>query len=138
VFGDTIDYAAVCIHRRTWWPLQPRHVAMAPTGHIHFHPHGDLWCQDFSKASLSRQGFFIHEMTHVWQTQQRGRWYLVLMRHPFCRYRYTLRPGSVLEDYGLEQQAEIIRHVFLHRQGYALPGKPPLSALEPLLPPDFP
>ncbi len=111
---------------------------MAPCGDIHFHPQGDLWCDDFAAAALHRQGFFIHEMTHVWQAQQRGRWYLVLMRHPFCRYRYALKPGRMLEDYGLEQQAEIIRHVFLHRQGYALPGKPTLAALEPLLPADFP
>ena len=111
---------------------------MAPMGNIYFHPEGGGWSEDFAAETVRRQAFFIHEMTHVWQAQKKGRLYLVLMRHPFCRYRYTLRPGRCLEDYGLEQQAEIIRHVFLHRQGYALPGKPTLAELEPLLPRDFP
>jgi len=59
---------------------------MAPTGHIWFHPDGGGWSDDFSEETLSRQGFFIHELTHVWQSQNGGRFYLPLMRHPFCRY----------------------------------------------------
>ena len=88
---------------------------MAPTGNIHFHPHGDLWSDDFAAEPLHRQGLFIHEMTHVWQTQTRGRFYLPLMRHPFCRYAFALRDGRPFDRYGLEQQAEIVRHVFLAR-----------------------
>ena len=33
-------------------------------------------------SRLAGQGFFIHEMTHVWQAQKGGRFYLPLMRHP--------------------------------------------------------
>ena len=77
-----------------WWPFQPRSAAMAPMGNIYFHPDGGGWSDDFSKEPLGRQGFFIHEMTHVWQAQTRGRFYLPLMRHPFCRYAYELKPGS--------------------------------------------
>lgn len=95
---------------------------MAPQGDIHFHPRGEAYCDDFSRENLARQGFFIHEMTHVWQTQSRGRWYLVLNRHPFCRYDYALKPGQPLEAYGIEQQAEIVRHAFLLRHGARLPG----------------
>ena len=57
---------------------------MAPMGHLHFHPSGDSYCDDFASAGVSLQGHFIHEMTHVWQTQTRGRWYLPLHR-PFSR-----------------------------------------------------
>ena len=117
IFGDAIDYTQVQLVHRKWWPLQPRNVAMAPTGNIHFHPHGDLWSDDFSKEPLWTQGFFIHEMTHVWQTQKSGRFYLPLMRHPFCRYRYEIVPGRPFARYGLEQQAEIIRHLFLAENG---------------------
>ncbi len=117
VFGTAIDCGMVTIRRRRWFPLQPRRVTMAPMGHMHFHPGSDSYCDDFAKASLSLQGHFIHEMTHVWQSQTRGRWYLPLMRHPFCRYDYALRPGARLESYGLEQQAEIVRHAFLLRNG---------------------
>jgi len=86
---------------------------MAPDGHIYFHPRGSSYRDDFALAPLSWQGFFIHEMTHVWQAQARGRWYLPTRRHPFCRYAYRLRPGWPLARYGIEQQAEIVRHAFL-------------------------
>ena len=117
VFGDAIDYALVSLVRRKWWPFQPRGIVMAPSGNIHFHPASTLWSQDFSRESLSLQGLFIHEMTHVWQAQTRGRWYLPLMRHPFCRYSYQLVDGRPFGRYGLEQQAEIIRHRFLADRG---------------------
>lgn len=95
---------------------------MAPSGHMHFHPRSANYCDDFADADLGFQGHFIHEMTHVWQAQTMGRWYLPLMRHPFCRYTYRLVPGRPLTRYGLEQQAEIVRHAFLLRSGASLPG----------------
>ncbi|MEY4056760.1 MAG: hypothetical protein RL519_2095 [Pseudomonadota bacterium] len=95
---------------------------MAPMGHLHFHPRAEAYCDDFSAASLRLQGHFIHEMTHVWQVQTKGRWYLLLRRHPFSRYSYRLKPGWPLERYGLEQQAEIVRHAFLLREGALLAG----------------
>ncbi len=95
---------------------------MAPRGHLHFHPLGEAYCEDFGTASLTRQGLFIHEMTHVWQTQTRGDWYLVLNRPFSRRYDYSLRPGWALERYGIEQQAEIVRHAFLLRNGMRLAG----------------
>jgi len=134
IFGDALDCGTVQIKRQRWFPLQPRNVVMAPTGHVHIHPYGDLWSDDYSCDTIAMQGLFLHEMTHIWQTQTRGRLYLPLMRHPFCRYRYTLRPGWKFEDYGLEQQAEIVRHVFLRRNDLAPPGTPPLAALEAVLP----
>ena len=134
IFGDSVDYRPVRIVRRSWWPFQPRNVAMAPCGNIHFHSDSDLWSDDFAAEPPGRQSLFIHEMTHVWQAQTRGKYYLPLMRHPFCRYRYELREGWPLERYGLEQQAEIVRHVFLMRRGRAVPGAPPLGALEAILP----
>ena len=112
----------VRIRRRRWFPLQPRRVSMAPMGHLHFHPGSVSYCDDFATADLHLQGHFIHEMTHVWQVQTKGRWYLVLHRHPLCRYDYTLKPGWPLQRYGLEQQAEIVRHAFLLRHGAHLPG----------------
>ena len=129
VFGDAIDYVQVHLVRRKWWPFQPRGVVMAPTGNIHFHPDDHLWSEDFSRERLSLQGLFIHEMTHVWQSQKRGRFYLALMRHPFCRYDYKLAPGRPFSHYGLEQQAEIVRHAFLASHGGNPPVCPPASLL---------
>ena len=122
MFGNAIDYAKVTIRRKKWFPFQPRKVTMAPRGHLHFHPLGEGYCEDFSLISPMRAGLFIHEMTHVWQTQTKGDWYLVLNRHPFCRYDYALRPGWPLERYGIEQQAEIVKHAFLLRNGFKLAG----------------
>lgn len=106
---------------------------MAPCGHLHFHPASLLYHDDFAVAGRAAQGLFLHEMTHVWQTQTRGRFYLPLMRHPMCRYDYALRPGWTLDRYGIEQQAEIVRHVFLLRHGVIVPGAPPLESYRGIL-----
>ena len=95
---------------------------MAPRGHIHFHPLSPNYCDDFGAADIWLQGHFIHEMTHVWQSQTKGSWYLPLLRHPFCRYDYSLKPGAPLPAYGIEQQAEIVRHAFLLRNGVRVAG----------------
>ena len=122
VFGDAIDYTKVSLRRRKWAFFQPREITMAPRGHLHFHPKGSGYCDDFAAAGILRQGLLIHELTHVWQTQTRGEWYLLLHRHPWCRYDYSLKPGWRLEKYGIEQQAEIVKHAFWLRNGYRMPG----------------
>ncbi|MDC8753296.1 vgr related protein [Erythrobacter sp. sf7] len=134
MFCDAIDYARVTIRRRRFFPLHPRRVTMAPMGHLHFHPQAQHYCDDFAVAPLHHQAHFIHEMTHVWQAQTRGRWYLILRRHPWCRYDYAIKPGWILEQYGIEQQAEIVRHAFLLRQEVKVAGSPPLEAYETILP----
>jgi hypothetical protein len=122
VFGTAVDCTRVTIRRRRWFPFQPRQVTMAPMGHLHFHPASDNYCDDFSVRDLALQGHFIHEMTHVWQSQTRGKWYLPLCRPFSRRYDYALRPGVPLTEYGIEQQAEIVRHAFLLRNGWQVAG----------------
>ena len=134
MFGESIDYDPVRIHRRKYFWFQPKRTIMAPNGHIWVHPVSPLWSDDYSTAPLGLKALFIHEMTHVLQAQQRGRYYLPLMRHPFCRYAYTIRPGWPFDRYGLEQQAEIVRHIFLLRNGRAFPGAPALAQLESIVP----
>lgn len=134
MFGDAIDLSEVTIRRRRWFPFQPTEVTMAPRGHIHFHPDASAYCDDFAHGTLAQQALLIHEMTHVWQAQQRGSWWLVLMRHPWCRYDYALKPGWPLTRYGIEQQAEIVMHTFLMRQGRSVAGAPSLASYEAILP----
>jgi hypothetical protein len=134
LFRDAIDYARIRVSNRKWIFFHPRNALMAPCGHIHAHPDGGLWSADYGIEQIGLQALFLHEMTHIWQAQRRGRFYLPLMRHPFCRYRYTIVPGRRFERYGLEQQAEIVRHAFLLRQGRSVPEAPPLAELEALLP----
>lgn len=132
IFGNAVDYAQVGIVRRKWAFFQPRETVMAPRGSIHFHPRGTLYRDDFAAAGLDDQGLFIHEMVHVWQHQQGIT--LPLRRHPFCRYDYAIRPGLRFERYGIEQQAEIVRHAFLLRRGARVIGAPPLGIYEGILP----
>jgi hypothetical protein len=129
VFRDAIDLARVRLIEGKWWPFQPRRSAMAPMGDIWFHPDGGGWSEDFSKEPLSTQAYFIHEMTHVWQSQKGGRFYLPLMRHPFCRYHYALEPGKPFRHYGIEQQAEIVRHRFLANHDAPVTVLPPPELL---------
>lgn len=134
MFGDAIDLDRVAINNRPWWRFQPRNVIMAPDGEIWCHPAGTLYRHCFASGDLGAQGLFLHELTHVWQSQRGGRWFLPLMRHPFCRYGYSIRPGWPLRRYGIEQQAEIVRHAFLLRAGAKVPGAPPLERYESILP----
>jgi len=134
VFGDAIDCALVSVRRHKWFVFQPRRAVMAPTGNIHVHPDSEMWSEDYSAEDIQRQALFLHEMTHVWQTQQRGFFYLPLMRHPFCRYGYRLKPGLRFEDYGLEQQGEMVRHLHLRRHGAGPPNAPSLAQLEQIVP----
>lgn len=132
VFGDAIDYARARVANRPWAFFQPANTTMAPLGTIHFHPKSGLYHADFAEAPLGVQGLFVHEMVHVWQHQQGI--FLPLRRHPFCRYGYALKPGQPFARYGLEQQAEIVRHAFLLRHRAVIAGAPPLAQYETLLP----
>ncbi|WP_379550411.1 vgr related protein [Qipengyuania sp. DGS5-3] len=122
IFGTAIDYDKVTIRRRKWFPFQPRKVTMAPWGHVHFHPKGDAYCDDFARESTIRQGLLIHELVHVWQTQKMGWWYLPLIRPFSHRYDYSLKPGWPLYRYGIEQQAMIVQHAFWLRNGVKVAG----------------
>ncbi|MBC2660458.1 vgr related protein [Novosphingobium flavum] len=133
IFGSALEPAGVTVRRRKWFPFQPRQTVMAPCGHIHFHPAGSLYCDDFSTAGPSAQGLFVHELTHVWQTQRHGRWWLPLRRHPFCRYDYTLKADWPIERYGIEQQAEIVRHAWFSRMGWRIPDDHSPQILDCLL-----
>ena len=134
MFGSAIDYSRVSIWRRKFFPFQPRQITMAPRGNLHFHPQGDSYCEDFAHAKSPLQALFIHEMTHVWQVQTRGNWFLILRRMPWARYDYVLKPGWKLTQYGIEQQAMIVQHAFTLRRGGTVRGAPPLEQYLLLLP----
>ena len=134
VFGAAVDPAPVRIRRRRWFPFQPTATVMAPMGHLHFAPANPHYCDDFADAGLNAQGLFIHEMVHVWQTQQRGRCWLPLMRHPFCSYRYTFVEGQPFDRFGIEQQAVIVRQWFMAKRGHPSPGAPSLTELNSVVP----
>lgn len=106
---------------------------MAPDGALWFHPDSPDWREDFSRESLGLKAFVIHELTHVWQHQRGVN--LILKRLPLARYRYLpLKAGKRFRDYGIEQQAEIVRHAFMLREGGSVTGAPALNAYAALIP----
>jgi hypothetical protein len=133
VFGPTLRTDRVRIHLRKWWPFQPPNITMAPNGHIWFHPDSPVYRDDFARAHVDLKAFFLHEMTHVWQVQTGMN--IILMRGFWSPYTYLpLRPGKPFEMYGIEQQAEIVRHYYLLREGKQVKGAGPLALYERLLP----
>ncbi|NBF06983.1 DUF2345 domain-containing protein [Pseudomonas sp. Fl5BN2] len=117
VFADSIDYDKVRLRDENYVPWQGATYAMSPNGHIYF---GESWrgISDWSLEEPERRGFFIHEMTHVWQHQhgvnvllvgayQQAKQFLV-----GDQYLYQLEPGKTLKDYNIEQQGDIVRDYY--------------------------
>jgi hypothetical protein len=132
VFGDALDVSRAKVANRKWAFFQPKNTTMAPLGTIHFNPASGLYRDDFATAPLALQGLFVHELAHVWQHQSGI--FLPIRRHAFCRYGYALEPGRPFTRYGIEQQAEIVRHAFLLARGAEVPGAAPLAVYRDLLP----
>ena len=108
VFGDNIDLDTVQL-KTAWWVL--KNYAVSPNGNIYFHPAD--WVEDFSKVSINKQRWLIHELTHVWQLQQG----LKVVRGALInrRYDYDLAIGQSFFKYGIEQQARMVEDYFVHR-----------------------
>lgn len=51
------------------------------------------------------------------------------MRHPFCRYSYSIDPGRRFDRYGLEQQTALARHRFMADRVATLAQVPERSLL---------
>ena len=110
-----------------------KNYGISPNGHVYFNEHD--WCADFSQQSLGTQSWLIHELTDVWQIQQGIK---VVRKAIFDRqYQYVLEQGKLFLSYGIEQQAEIVRHIFLLRHGQKIRGAPPLEHYEGILPDSF-
>lgn len=109
IFARQIDLSTprICA---SYWIL--KHYAMSPNGHVYFHPEDYLL--DYSQAGLGKQAWFIHEMTHVWQSQQG---ISVFWRALFNRrYNYELQAGKHFLSYGVEQQAQMVQDYFVLRE----------------------
>ena len=118
VFRDSIDYARVTVHARRYVFFQPAASGMTPNGNVY--ACGDAHRADYASCDIDRRAFFIHEMAHVWQHQNRvlrvrTSAVRLMIRHGFRyahAYRYTLTRDRDLLDYNLEQQASIIEDYY--------------------------
>lgn len=87
--------------------------------------------RDFAKTPVGEQGWFVHELMHVWQAH-RGVFLAgaKLGALGAAAYAYAPKPAARLDHYNIERQAEIARHLFLARADEYQPGMPPLNWLE--------
>jgi hypothetical protein len=87
--------------------------------------------RDFASASIEEQGWFAHELMHVWQAA-RGTVLAGAKLRALGKRAYDYKPklGLKLAHYNIERQAEIARHLFLARAGAPEPAAPDLAWLE--------
>lgn len=125
VFGDEIVWRKVCIFQAPALGFG----AMVPLGGtIVF----SKWraAYDFSAAPFWDQGWFVHELTHVWQAQ-RGVVLAAAKLNALGKAAYAYTPNAPkLSAYNIERQAEIVRHLFLARAGAPEQAAPSKQWLE--------
>ena len=116
VFGDAVDYSKVKIHNHGYWMFfgfQDKRTAVTPNGQMYYPK--PIYRDDFSVESRD-QALFVHEMVHVWQHQlgYAVRWngLFVSSRGPDA-YEYSVAPGTLLSDYNMEQQGDIISDYYM-------------------------
>lgn len=91
--------------------------AMAPFGGLIVFSHWRA-ARDFSRAPIGEQGWFVHELAHVWQSAQ-GMFLPALKLAAMGKraYAYKARKTASFHQYNIERQAEIVRHLWLSRKG---------------------
>jgi len=111
IFRETINYSKVWVHKGSYFffGLQNKNTSMSPNGEMYFR---NYYHPDFSKASISNQHIFIHELSHVWQFQHGMRVKLRGLLSWAAKYQYALSSWP-LSVYGMEQQAQIIADYYL-------------------------
>ena len=118
LYGSSIDYSRVKIHDGKYFFGQPDNSGMTPNGEIYVS--SGAYHADYSMENASTQGFFVHEMGHVWQYQNSILniiWSALMeqITHFFDynkAYPYTLDANKTLIDYDIEQQASILEDYF--------------------------
>jgi len=146
IFKNSIFYSNVRIHKGEWLPfdMQPDDTAMSPNGEIYF-PTGKFQ-EDFSQAlDIKDKGWFVHEMTHVWQWNRgyRGRIVvkgglyglaaLVFGQKRIYGYDAKTDKNKKFSDFNMEQQADIIEHYFRAKYLGDIAYTPRLPFLEHIL-----
>lgn len=130
MFGREIDYDRVRIQQAPPAPF----AAMVPHRRTILF---SLWraAADFTDTSAQERGWFVHELAHVWQAR-RGVVLAAAKLKALGReaYEYRFEPGRPFSAYNIEQQAEIARHLYMHRIGVAVANAPSRERLEEIWP----
>ncbi len=87
--------------------------------------------RDFARAAPGEQGWFVHELMHVWQAAHGVVLAAAKLNALGKRaYAYKPRARAKLAHYNIERQAEIARHLFLARANAPEAGQPDREWLE--------
>lgn len=126
IFGEELDWPRL----RVVQAPKLGFGAMAPLSFSVLFSHWRAAC-DFAEAGLGEQGWFLHELTHVWQSAS-GRVVPLAKLHALGKRAYQVRPerGDSFVAHNIEAQAEIVRLLFLARAGAAPKDAPPREWLE--------
>lgn len=125
IFGNSIDYSAVKIHREKYSIGQSDDETVTPNGQMYLSPKNKGYADDYCSTGPDSRAHFIHEMTHVWQYQHGIN---VVWRRALgtagitndAAYDYHLEAGKPLSEYGIEQQAAIVQDYFRLSTGQAV------------------
>lgn len=119
IFKNGVDYFKVRIYNRKYAFFQPSGTIMAPNGNIYYPPGHPWHSDDYSQAYPfgSKRAIFIHEMAHVYQYHQ-GVSVINRRLQEGGIYEYRIEPGKDMNDYTVEQQAEIVKNYASCRLDY--------------------
>jgi hypothetical protein len=105
----------VLVHNEKWYWWQPENRAMSPNGEIY--ARGLSYSCDYSSVPngqydlLDTQAMFVHEMTHVWQSQSGVNMILNGLNRRYD-YNFTQLGTIAFTQYGIEQQAQLVQDYF--------------------------
>jgi hypothetical protein len=135
VFGDSIDYSEVRIHRSkipgVKSMFQPDNVPVPASGRDIYAPDG-AYADDFSTKNKSD---FIHLMAYVWQFQDNittpkaaEKWAWDNRNNIDAATKTVIDPQKDLKDYNIEQRAQLVTDLYQYREEQAHPVTPPTAA----------
>lgn len=131
IFGDEINTSKIRKHFRAESSIAhvlPSKAGMVPPPFSHIDFYGTNYhSADFSGDTKRKFGLFMHEVTHCWQGQT-----LTFPLRNLGRYKYKLTKQSHFNDFGTEQQAEIIED-YAERWLYKDPKAKPPTAQDTLV-----
>jgi len=88
---------------------------------------------DFARCGIEEQGWFAHELAHLWQAARGVHLPLAKLRAlGRAAYRADWSADRPFEAFNIEQQAEIVRFAFLARCGRPDPTGPDVRRLAAL------
>ena len=116
VFGDQIDYDRVRLSRMFF---VSRTDGLTCNERIYLPQ--NFFGADLSTQSLEKQRLLIHELTHIWQKQQRKTSFFSGQIDFFRAlvtdiYKYDTASAKPFKHLGAEQQASLVEDYFFHRE----------------------